>query len=82
MKLNNIEFRWSETNKSYELVKWEESKTCYVVAFFRKHKEGYNMETVGDRFFEDHDAWIVGKHALSFLNDIFNSQEFDAWDSV
>ena len=68
LRLNNIEFRYSECNKSYELVNWENSETCYVVAFFCKHKEGYNMETVGDRFFKDHDAWIVGKHALNFLN--------------
>ena len=29
------------------------------------------MRTVGDRFFEDKDAWFVGKHALAFLNDMF-----------
>jgi hypothetical protein len=26
------------------------------------------MRTIGDRFFEDKDAWIVGKYALGFLN--------------
>ena len=77
MRLNNIEFRWSEVNRSYELVKWQESKTCYAIAFFHKHKEGYDMKTVGDRFFKDHDAWIVGKHALSFLNNIFDNQEIE-----
>ena len=30
------------------------------------------MRTVGDRFFEDKDAWIVGKHGLAFLNDMFD----------
>ena len=33
------------------------------------------METVGDRFFKDHDAWVVGKHAIAFLNAIFDNQE-------
>lgn len=70
MKLNNIEFRWSETDKAHELVKWQDSGTCYVIAFFRKHKEGYDMETVGERFFEDNDAWLVAKHAIKFLNAI------------
>jgi hypothetical protein len=26
------------------------------------------MRTIGSRFFEDKDAFIVGKHAIEFLN--------------
>ena len=70
MRLNDVEFRWSDTNKAHELVKWE-GDTCYVIAFFRQGKEGYDMETVGERFFEDHDAWLVGRHAIRFLNEVF-----------
>ena len=77
MRLNDIEFRWSKINNAYELVKWQESDTYYVVAFFRKHKEGYDMETVGDRFFVDHDAWIVAKYAIQFLNAVFANQEIE-----
>jgi len=75
MRKGDIEFRYSDCNKSHELVKYQDGGTCYVVAFFRKKKEGYDMETVGDRFFNDHDAWIVGKHALLFLNAIFDDEE-------
>ena len=73
MRKGNIEFRWSKINKKHELIKWREQApdTCFTVAFFIKSKEGYYMETVGNRFFLDHDAWIVGKHALSFLNAVF-----------
>jgi hypothetical protein len=79
MRFRNIEFRWSKCNNSYELIKWyraevdacEEREYCYVVAFFDKGKEGYDMRTVGDRFFEDKDAWVVGKHAIEFLNAMF-----------
>ena len=83
MRFRNIEFRWSKHNNKYELVKWNESPnsdTCYVIAFFDKDKEGYDMRTVGDRFFEDKDAWVVGKYALGFLNAIFDieKQEEDA----
>ena len=78
MRFRNIEFRWNTYNKKHELVKWykaevdgcEERNYCYVVAFFDKTNSGYDMRTVGDRFFEDKDAWIVGKHAIQFLNDI------------
>ncbi len=74
MRFRDVEFRWSEFNKKYELVKWykdsNDKELCYVVAFFDETKEGYDLRTVGDRFFEDKDAWIVGKHGLSFLNDM------------
>jgi len=87
MRFRNIEFRWSETNNKYELVQWykgpqiKETGTyeikdyCCVVAFFDKGKEGYDMRTVGDRFFSDKDAWVVGKYALEFLNAIFQIEK-------
>ena len=74
MRKGDIEFRWSNTNKLHELVKWNQD-TCFVIAFFREDKEGYNMETIGDRFFLDHNAWIVAKHAIKFLNDCFEEAE-------
>lgn len=79
MRFRNIEFRWSETNKKYELVSWykdcNHKEFCCVVAFFDKGKEGYDMRTVGDRFFEDKDAWVVGKSAMSFLQDTFQIEK-------
>jgi len=71
MRYKNIEFLYSETNEKFELVKWE-GETNYVIAFFDMNKEGYDMRTVGDRFFKYHDAWFVGKRALAFLNDMFD----------
>ena len=73
MRFRDVEFRWSKYNNKYELVKWyiDEKEFCYVIAFFDEGKEGYDMRTVGDRFFEDKDAWIVGKHAIEFLNTMF-----------
>ena len=72
MRFRNVEFRWSKGNNKYELVKWypqTHGETCCVVAFFDKHKEGYyDLRTIGNRFFEDKDAFIVGKHAIEFLN--------------
>ena len=83
MRFRDIEFRWSDLNSKYELVKWNtptedsffKDPTCYVIAFFDKDKEGYDMRTVGDRFFEDKDAWVVGKYALGFLNEIFDIEK-------
>jgi hypothetical protein len=46
-----------------------------VIAFFDKDKEGYSMRTIGDRFFEDKDAWVVGKYGLEFLNAIFDIEK-------
>ncbi len=78
MKINDIEFRWSNCNNKYEHVKWYQNpngKNCYVIAFFDKGKEGYDMRTIGDRFFEDKDAWVVGKYGLEFLNAIFEIEQ-------
>jgi hypothetical protein len=87
MKFRNIEFRWSDLNKKYELIQWykapqiketgtyEQKEYCCVVAFFDKEKESYDMRTVGDRFFSDKDAWVVGKYALEFLNAIFQIEK-------
>jgi hypothetical protein len=83
MRFRNIEFRWSDANKKHELVKWNtptedsffKDPTCYVIAFFDQTKEGYDMRTIGNRFFEDKDAWVVGKYALEFLNAIFQIEQ-------
>jgi len=83
MRFRNIEFRWSTCNKKHELVKWykaevdgcEEREYCYAIAFFDKTNSGYDMRTVGDRFFEDKDAWVVGKYGLEFLNEIFEIEK-------
>ena len=82
MRFRDIEFRWSKCNNKYELVKWYQSngsgqENCYVIAFFDKDKEYYNMRTVGDGFFEDKDAWVVGKYALGFLNAIFEIEKVE-----
>jgi hypothetical protein len=72
MRKGKIEFRWGKDNKKYELIMWHEGdETCHVIAFFEETNEGYDMLTVGNRFFENADAWIVGKHAMSFLDEIF-----------
>jgi len=82
MRFRDIEFRWSTCNKKHELVKWYKpnaedkyNEYCYVVAFFDKNKEGYDMRTIGDRFFEDKDAWVVAKSAMSFLQDTFEIEK-------
>jgi hypothetical protein len=81
MRFRDIEFRWSTFNNKYELVKWyrddrhHEKEYCCVIAFFDKGKEGYDMRTIGNRFFDDKDAWVVGKYALEFLNAIFQIEK-------
>lgn len=78
MRFRNIEFRWNTYDNKHELVKWykvEERNYCYVVAFFDKTNYGWDMRTVGDRFFEDKDAFVVGKYAMEFLNEIFEIEK-------
>jgi hypothetical protein len=80
MRFRDIEFRWSKLNNKYELVKWQEcegKEYCYVIAFFDKGSECYDMRTIGDRFFEDKDAWVVGKYGLEFLNEVFEIERIE-----
>ena len=82
MRFRDIEFRWSKCNNKYELVRWYQSngsgkENCYVIAFFDKDKEYYSMRTIGDRFFEDKDAFVVAKYGLEFLNEIFEIERIE-----
>lgn len=69
----DMEFAYSETNKKWELCKWFDDKTKYVVAFFDKGSEGYDMRTVGMRFFE-HDSWNIAKRGMKFLAVLFEEE--------
>ena len=79
MRFRDIEFRWSSFDKKYEIVKWYsgcgDKEYCCVVAVFDETQEGYDMRTIGSRFFEDKDTFIVGKHAIQFLNAMFYELE-------
>lgn len=74
MKYKNIEFRLSDFN-GYEIVRWLDNNTCCTIALFKKHPEGYDMVTVGDRFFMYPDAFIVAKHAIAFLNEVYEIEK-------
>ena len=80
MKLNDIEFRWSEGNNRYELIRWFArdiplKPACITISFFIKGNDGYKMETVWDRFFDDEDAFKVGKLAMQFLEVLLEREE-------
>jgi len=80
MKVNDIEFRWNEINSKWELARWYKTddgeKYGCVIAFFDFDKEGYKMRTVGNRFFEaGEDAFFVGKHAMNFLQGLFEKEK-------
>ena len=82
MKLNNIEFRWSDVNQMWELVEWfkreNDKPYCCVIAFFHFNKESVYMETVGLRYvnIEDQEALrIVTKNAMNFLQDKFEYEQ-------
>ena len=79
MRIGNVEFRCYD-NGRYELVEWfaDESSGpyCYSIAFFIKGGEDYYMKTVGSRFFDaGDDAFFVGRHAMFFLNAMFERAE-------
>lgn len=60
-RVKNIEFRWSDTNNSHELIRWLPGGNCIVIAFFDKEGEGYSIRAVGPRLLDamkDHSETI------------------------
>jgi len=79
MRLRQTEFRYSTKNQKHEIVMYHEvspgqidPETCYTVAQFIRTNEGFDMVTVGGRFFKTRDNFIVAKHAIAFLYDLFD----------
>lgn len=81
MKYEDLEFRWSDPNNSYELVKWNKDKEfCYVVAFFDERKDGCEIRFIGDRAFKyenEEVMWEMLKYGqkivdakINFLNSV------------
>lgn len=52
-----------EQKHDYEVVRWRDDKcssTCYTIAFlrFNENECGYEMNTVGSRFFDDYEPGL------------------------
>lgn len=81
-RINDLEIRYSNFNKMYELVQWNKKETgeeyCFVIAFFRKGKEGCNIEFIGNRpFLNDNSelVWTMLKYGQSVVDAEFNLEE-------
>ena len=93
MRYNNVEFRQSEMPDSHghktdedrpnEIIAWvynekTDKETCYTICWLKADKEGYYMETVGNRYveYEDMEALNhVTKYAMRTLNTQFEFEE-------
>lgn len=81
-RIDNLEFRWSGTNQSHELVQWIKrdgsGDFCIVVAFFRIESEGCDISFVGRRPFdvENNDlVWAMLKYGQSVVDALVILQE-------
>lgn len=80
MRKDDLEFRWSDFNKRYELVRWfkknnEDKEFCIVVATYYKKSEGYEISFVGYRPFQVDDEkllWRMLKYGQDMCNAIFD----------
>lgn len=53
-----LELRFSETNDMLEVLLWSENdQHCWVIAWWRWHKEGPELHFVGDRPLDDRVKW-------------------------
>ena len=73
-----MEFAFSETNQKWELCKWlDDDSHKIVIAFFDRDSEGYDMRTVGARFFEHDGAYVAANRAMKLLKVIHEIEEDD-----
>lgn len=84
LRVSRVEFRWSDINKKYEMLRWHNRddgyEFCTVIAFFHHQSEGYDMRTVGRRYEEALREWpdavqITTRYAFDFLQARFNAEE-------
>ena len=83
MRYKNVEFRPVKEQRDAEIVAWNYSEvsdkeTCFTICWIKADKEGYYIETVGDRYveYEDMEALNhVAKYALRSLNVQFEFEE-------
>lgn len=82
-RINDLELRYSDFNKSYEIVQWVEraapkDEHCFVLCFYNRGSEGYNIEFVGDRPFklENQSAfWSLLRFGQRVLDATFELEE-------
>ena len=81
-RIENIEFRWSETNNAYELVQWLIGSFgkdyCIVIAFFDLGDEGCDIRFVGDRPFTTGNknlVWNMLRYGQSIVDTVFELEE-------
>lgn len=82
MKLRNLEFRVIE-DRFPEIVclfEYGGKKGCYTVVRWNRGSEGYNIEFIGDRPFDDkidaRDVWELMKYGQKVLNASFDLEEY------
>jgi len=74
---DGLEFGWSEGNQKWELCQIMDMGGKIVIAFFDSNSEGYDMRTVGARFFEHDGAFHAGKMAMKWLELLHELEDGD-----
>lgn len=88
LRIDDIECRMvcSNTEGKYEIIRWEKKKDnesqeyCYVVAFMNPDKEGYDIESVGKRFFTGDIDWNTLGMVMKISIDILDTMLADSRD--
>jgi len=68
----------SKEHMTASIVKWKNS-FCYVLAYWLKDTEGYELKFIGDRPFEDNinkdEFWLLAEIGQKHLTKWFNENE-------
>ena len=75
MRINDIEFRQLGGDRDPEIICWEEypdmgKELCHTLLWFRKDREGYHIEFIGNRPLKYHNSerlWWLMEYGQSVL---------------
>ena len=82
IRVGDIEFRYSETNKKFEIVRWnktlvEDKEYCFTIAYINDIKN-YDVRCVCNRVFELDDAEYMDlRRIMCFVYDIIKESDND-----
>lgn len=72
IRIDNLELLPHDTkDEDFQIVRWNGS-TNYVLAFLRRHDEGYDLRTVSGRPFKEPYFWVFAQLCYEALMLVWN----------
>jgi hypothetical protein len=85
LRKGNLEFRRNKEDRQSEIVRWAQNgdgtEYCYTLLWYQQDEEGYYIEFVGRRPFDDNsdNLWEIMEYGQEVLDAEFKLEERLKW---